>query len=111
MANGKRKVTQEKKYESIQKWRAEGTRLFGERPEDWRFKCPKCGNVATGQDFKNAGAEAGVMAEECIGRYVKGKGCDWTAYGLFDICNVHVFNGDELIPVFEFAEQEENHEN
>ena len=111
MATSKRKATQDKKYGSIQEWRAEGTRLFGEYPEDWRFKCPRCGNIATGQEFKNAGAEPGAMAEECIGRYVKGKGCDWAAYGLLDICRVHVSSGDKLIPVFEFAEQEGNHEN
>ena len=40
---------------------------------------------------------------ECIGRHVPGKGCDWAAYGLFDICTVHV-DGQ---PVFEFAPLEE----
>lgn len=86
-------------------WVAEGKRLFGGEVNGtdvlrWRFKCPKCGNIATGQDFKDAGCKsADVIYTHCIGRYVEGKGCDWAATGLFDICNVHV-DGQ---PVFEFA--------
>lgn len=80
-------------------WLAEGERRFGPYHEDWKFVCPKCGNVASGQDFKRAGAKPNAMYCECIGRYLKHKGCDWAAYGLFDICTVHV-DGQ---PVFEFA--------
>lgn len=84
-------------------WLAEGERLFGKDYENWKFKCPKCGNVATGKEFKAAGVGPNSMYCECIGRYVKGKGCDWAAYGLFDICTVHV----EGNPVFEFAKESE----
>ena len=83
-------------------WLAEGKRLFGENFEDWKFKCPRCGNVAAGREFKEAGVEPNSMYCECIGRHVAGKGCDWAAYGLFDICKVHV----EGNPVFEFATEE-----
>lgn len=84
-------------------WLAEGEKRFGKNFEDWKFKCPRCGNVASGKDFKEAGVkEPNVMYCECIGRYVKRKGCDWAAYGLFDICRVHV-DGN---PVFEFAIEE-----
>jgi hypothetical protein len=86
-----------------EEWLAEGERLFGTKYEDYRFKCPRCGNIATGQEFKDAGQNPNAMYCECIGRYVKGKGCDWAAYGLFDICKVHV-DGN---PVFEFAPKEE----
>ena len=83
-----------------EEWRNEGKRLFGDNFENWRFKCPKCGNVASGLDFKNAGAELNDIYCNCIGRYDHSKGCNWAAYGLFDICKVHV-DGN---PVFEFAE-------
>ena len=85
-------------------WLAEGKRLFGNHFEDYRFKCPRCGNIASGQEFKDVGAKPDNMYCECIGRYVKGKGCDWAAYGLFDICTVHV----DGKPVFEFAKEDEN---
>ena len=80
-------------------WIAEGRRLFGNVYAAWRFKCPRCKNVATGAEFRDVGARPDDMAKCCIGRFVKGKGCDWVAYGLLDICTVHV-DGQ---PVFEFA--------
>ena len=86
-----------------EEWLAEGKRLFGEDFTKWRFKCPKCGHVATGQDFKDAGLKPDIMYSCCIGRFKPGVGCDWAAYGLFDICTVHVMSGEKLIPVFEFA--------
>ena len=88
-----------KKEFTKDEWLAEGAKLFGANFEDWKFKCPKCGNVAYGKDFKDAGVNPNAMYCECIGRHVKGKGCDWAAYGLFDICTVHV----DGHPVFEFA--------
>lgn len=84
-----------------EEWMAEGQKRFGEQYENWKFKCPRCGNVASGQEFKNVGAKSNSIYCECIGRYLKNKGCDWAAYGLFDICKVHV----DGIPVFEFAEE------
>lgn len=81
-------------------WIDKGKELFGENYDDWRFVCPQCGNVATGKEFKELGVNPNAMYCTCIGRHVKDKGCDWAAYGLFDICKVHV-DGQ---PVFEFAE-------
>lgn len=57
----------------------------------YRFICPMCGNVASADDFKKAGANPGRVAKECIGRTMdqmpkpkKGKKpCDWAAFGLF----------------------------
>lgn len=80
-------------------WLEVGRMLFGCYLEDWRFKCPRCGNVARGQEFKDLGLDPNKMFCECIGRHTKDKGCDWAAYGLFDICTVHV----DGHPVFEFA--------
>ena len=90
---------------TLEEWQAEGKRRYGENIEDWKFKCPHCGNIASGKEFKDAGAEPNDMYQTCIGRHTKGKGCDWAAFGLFDICKVHVKSGDKEIPVFEFGEE------
>lgn len=93
---------------TYEQWLAEGERLFGSLRDNmlrWRFKCPRCGNVATVQEFKDAGAkEPDHAVKNCIGRFRRDKGCDWAAYGLFDICTVHV----DGMPVFEFAPYEED---
>jgi hypothetical protein len=91
---------------TLEEWQAEGRRRFGKEIEDWKFKCPRCGNVATGKEYKDAGAEPDDMYQTCIGRHTEEKGCDWAAFGLFDICKVHVKNGDKEVPVFEFGEEE-----
>lgn len=90
---------------------AEARKRFGDNPLDWAFKCPNCGDVATGHDFNKALAEnprknrddqpvmtSDVLGQECIGRTLgalkgpagtdggrgeAGRGCDWAAYGLF----------------------------
>jgi hypothetical protein len=35
----------------------EAKRRFGDDPLRWAFACPHCGDVATPQDFKDAGAD------------------------------------------------------
>jgi hypothetical protein len=84
---------------------AEARERFGDNPLDWAFQCPSCGDIATGHDFRAALAEhprshadgkavtaSDLLGQECIGRTLgaldgpadawKGRGCDWTAYGL-----------------------------
>lgn len=78
---------------------------FGEDPMAWAFRCPHCGDVATGQDFRDALAAhpranrdgsattaSDIIGQECIGRTLGAlvkptathdRGCDWCAYGLF----------------------------
>ena len=102
--NVKRTLAEGAKTMTHAEWLNEGKRRFGEYVENYKFKCPKCGNVASGQEFKDAGCEPGAMAQECIGRYVKGKGCDWAAYGFFDICTLHISDLDNA-PVFEYADE------
>jgi len=80
-------------------WLEEGKNRFGEDFINWKFICPRCGNIASGEDFKKLGATPNDIYCNCIGRYDKNKGCDWAAYGLLDICTVHV-DGQ---PVFDFA--------
>lgn len=85
---------------------AEATGHFGPDPMKWAFVCPSCGDIATGQDFREALAEhprtrrsgeaviaSDLLGQECIGRTLgalatsddkyTGRGCTWTAYGLF----------------------------
>lgn len=70
---------------------------FGDDVMAFAFTCPHCGDTASIQDFKDAGADPGHAGQECIGRSlgalqspagkwgknVNGRGCDWVAYGLF----------------------------
>ena len=86
---------------------AEGERLFGPLKKKWRFVCPRCGTVQSGEDFQAAGKEIDfilkVLGFSCIGRYVEGVGCDWTLGGLFQIHTLEVIlpNGKHQ-PIFEF---------
>lgn len=103
-------------------WFAQGVQLFGEDILKWRFRCPACKHVASGADYKAAGAQPDAMGRECIGRYTlprktpdepkdfiakqqaNGGPCDWAAYGLFGICPVHVKMDDgKVLAAFEFA--------
>jgi hypothetical protein len=89
---------------------AEAKERFGEDPMTWAFKCPNCGDVATGLDFTAAlnnhprkGPDGNdvqvhhILGQECIGRTLGAlsgsptgdqgrsraeRGCDWAAYGL-----------------------------
>lgn len=73
---------------------AEATARFGPDPLKFAFQCPNCDDVATIQDFIDAG-DGNRAGQECIGRILGGlkprpdgtkkgkRGCDWAAYGLF----------------------------
>jgi hypothetical protein len=85
---------------------AEARARFGDDPLKWAFICPSCGDIANGEDFSTALTEhprkrkdgepviaSDVVGQECIGRTLgaldksddeyTGRGCTWTAYGLF----------------------------
>lgn len=97
-------------YETIEDWRAEAIRRFGERHDDWAFECPICFHVAKVGDFrqyKDRGATRESATCECIGRYrperklafgassVAGNGpCDYAGYGLFKMSPVRIVVGD-----------------
>lgn len=75
------------KIMTIQEWREEGTRRFGEDYMDWKFECPMCGHIASIRDFKEAGAKGPDCAcQECLGK-IYGKGvpeggrCVWLQLG------------------------------
>lgn len=99
---------------TLDEWRTEGTRLFGENYHDWRFACPICGHVAAVSDyrqFKDAGASPNSATCECIGRYTrvdgfraKGKGpCDYAGYGLFHASPIRIDNDGHVTHCFAFA--------
>lgn len=82
-----------KVYESIEEWRADGTKKYGD-VLNWKIKCPMCGHIATVKEYKEAGADSPDYAiQNCIGRLTgKGSpkkgddsGCNWTANGLLGI--------------------------
>lgn len=70
---------------------------FGDDPKTYAFQCPNCQDIASIGDFIEAGADPSAAGQECIGRSLnalkgaptndsgksKGRGCDWSAYGLF----------------------------
>lgn len=90
-------------------WLKEGENRFGADRREWKFKCPQCGGIQSAQDFIDAGVESpeSKFYFSCIGRWVDGRGCDWTLGGLFQIHEAEVITNDgEICPVFEFAETE-----
>ncbi len=86
-------------------WLKEAEANFGKDKLQWKFKCPHCGNVQSGQDFEDIGVKEwnGIVQFNCIGRYVKGKGCNWSLGGLFQIHRTVVVKEFKLHPVFEMA--------
>lgn len=85
-----------------QEWPSIGKKLYGENLEDWKFRCPRCKNIASGGDFKILGVKnPNTIYRECIGRHRLDRGCDYASYGLIDICTAHV-DGEA---VFEFADK------
>lgn len=92
-------------------WKEKGKKLFGDKFNNWKFKCVSCGNTQSISDFIKEGLPEGNAAQavyqECIGRYDKNKGCNWCLYGLLKIHELEVIRGEDKIPVFKFAEEEE----
>ncbi|MEV2908606.1 VVA0879 family protein [Paenibacillus larvae] len=97
------------KKQSLNEWQAEAKRHFGEKGLDWKFVCPKCGNIQSGQDFINLGISAlspQDVYQECVGRHTDKAGCNWAAYGLLGTLGqgriVVTPEGNE-VEVFDFA--------
>lgn len=110
---------------------------FGQSPSRWAFVCPSCGDVATGAEMRAALTQhprtnrdgtpvtaADILGQECIGRTLgaltmpasawkdevragRGRGCDWTAYGLIRgplIVTIQGEDGPREVASFEPAE-------
>lgn len=106
--------------QSYDEWMSEGKAKFGEDFANWKFKCPACGHVASGQNFKDLHGEPNDMYQVCIGR-INGKGmrgfdskkmtnengCDWAAFGLLGTLGkgrIVVTKEGKKVEVFDFAE-------
>jgi hypothetical protein len=99
-------------YATVDEWRAEASRRFGDDPLGWRFVCPVCGYIASVRDWKAVGASDGEVAYSCIGRNMdkaydafNGAGlgpCNYAGGGLFKLNPITV-DGHQ---VFAFAESE-----
>lgn len=89
-------------------WIEELHKRFGKDPKNWKFKCPSCGHVQSIKDFIDHGIESpeAKVYRNCIGRYVKGNGCDWTLGGLLSINRVTVVKDLQAFPVFEMADKD-----
>ncbi len=95
-------------------WKKEIEKRFGDNILDWKFKCPACGKITSGAEMKEIGAKANDLPQKCIGNF-KGQGepdpennkngCNWKAYGLFQIGNTVIKDGKE-ISVFPLADME-----
>jgi len=106
--NGKAKPSKvERRTISFAEWQAEGTEKFGEDMHHWKFQCPVCEEVQTFREFVDNRVENGrdKFFFSCIGRYVEGRGCDWTLGGLFQIHKTEVVDPEGThIAVMEFAD-------
>lgn len=87
-------------------WISELKIRFGEDSKKWAFKCSSCGNIQTAQDFidNGLGEHKDNVYFNCIGRYIKSKGCDWSLGGLLKINKVSIIKDAKIFPVFEMAE-------
>lgn len=91
---------------SVEKWREKGKELYGEDAKKWKFRCPMCGHIQTAEDFRNNNLDPdGRVYYSCIGRWVRGSGCDWTLGGLLTVHTLEIITEDgNKVPVFEFAD-------
>ena len=87
---------------------------FGDDPKAWAFRCPACGDVSRSTDFTAAFEAKGVkeygsdrLGQECIGRWVSDRGCDWAAYGLFHGPEFIIMADGRQVPSFPVASVEE----
>lgn len=91
-------------------WTALGEKLYGKDRAKWKFKCVHCGHVQTPQDFINIKQEPDNVTSQCIGRHLKGVGCDWVLFGLFQIHELEVIHPEKpnvKIPTFKFVDEEQ----
>ena len=82
-------------------WVAEAKAKYGNNMLDWVFKCPSCGHITKGQDWRDLNADEDY-ATSCIGRSTtppsknhigsKVGPCNYAGYGLFQLNPVTITN-------------------
>ena len=94
---------------TLDMWRESARKLFGPDPQNWKFRCPSCGNeqstasvMALDASLKCDDVQRWILCC-CQGRYIGG-GCKWALGGFLKIHKLEVeFPDGSLQPVFEFA--------
>ena len=84
-------------------WEKRGVELFGEDKKKWKYKCPSCNHIQTPKDFIKMKAKPENANFNCVGRFKKGIGCNWSLGGLFSIHKVTVVKDSIPHPTFEFG--------
>ncbi len=101
-----------------EEWITEAQRRYGPRARNWRFRCPSCGHVQSGEDFIALGMTreeaAKRFAFSCIGRWMPecqdaftgGPGpCNYAGGGLIRIAPICVVVEDKEVFCFDFADE------
>ena len=94
------------KVVKVKDWLSALQERFGKDPKNWKFVCPACGNIQSGQDFIDAGKQDynGILYSNCITRYTNSSNCKWSLSGLLQIHSTVVISDKfQVIPVFEMA--------
>jgi predicted RNA-binding Zn-ribbon protein involved in translation (DUF1610 family) len=86
----------------------EGERLFGPDFRNWKYRCPMCGNIQTGHDFLYIGIRSIHVEYNCIGNYIKRRGCEYVLNSSATKYTALIKVGTIAVPVFDFAEEFRN---
>lgn len=84
-------------------WEKRGIELFGEDKKKWKYICPSCKHIQTAKDFIKIKEKPENAGFNCIGRFKKGIGCDWSLGVLFSIHKITVVKDSIPHPTFEFG--------
>lgn len=89
---------------TIQEYYAEAEKRFGPDANDWKFKCPSCGYIASVKEYRAAGATSGAIGFSCIGRWKDGDAkktfggkdgpCNYAGGGLIGLNPVSIIKPD-----------------
>ena len=97
------------KVYTINEWKAEAIRRYGEDPLKWRFRCSKCKRQWSLEEYfeiKKAGNVSNGWQECCY--------CDWVSYGLLGTLGdglIVTFPEGAPAQVFNFADAEKGVKN
>ena len=71
--------------QTLEEWRREAQERFGDKTADWKFRCSRCDNIQSAQDFVEVGVRPeeaiDIVYQECIGRHKTSSECNWAAFG------------------------------
>lgn len=101
------------KVMTLEEFKSEVVKKFGEDSYKWRFTCPNCQTEQSAEDLVNVGVVGytvgGAIGFSCIGRFDEAQGCNWTLGGLFQIHELEVVTEDGIShPHFDIADKDAN---